>query len=277
MAQSASSTEAPASAPRAIAIGATAAAGAYGGIVLGDLLDIDSDAATIGVIGTSAAGSLLLARATLRGRVVSSGTASSYAVGVVAGLGNGALLAPERPRLGIGLSAMAAGGAVGVLTGNRLQPTAAQARLVGLVGVSGLASAGVTAQLLDVDGRDARLMLVAGMDVGLIGGAALARGLDWSTTRMTYVAISEAGGGVAGLLAAVALSSAGVFAEDGGRDASFGIAALGGMCSGLALGIVVTRDMRPHRRYAASDGASVVLAPLPSAGGAPGIGVAGAF
>jgi len=121
------------------------------------------------------------------------------------------------------------------------------------------------------------VLLAAGLDVGVVAGGYFARKLDWSSSRLTYVTLSEFLGGLtAGAIAVVSLDDE----SNGGSDGQVaGAIVLGGVWGGFALATYLTRDMKPHARYRAQKLAKppVAITPFVTEHGGRGISLAGSW
>jgi hypothetical protein len=262
----------------------------YAGFVLDDLLQLTSKPASVAAVsGTTFAGlgaSLLLTS----GRHISEGVATSYTVGILAGLGNGLLWAPvagidvepsctpeacpdgdvSQLYLGIGLASTIAGGAAGAYLGHHFQPTPAQARFAGLLAFNGISSVGLVEVMLQSDGPHTNTYLAGlgiGLDAGLAAGIALAPHLDWSGARVTYVMLGDAVGALAGGSIALASST---------DDEVSSALVLVGLWGGFGATTLLTRHMAPHARYQPAT-PSVTIAPARIGRDGRGLAVAGTF
>jgi hypothetical protein len=281
----------------------TTLASFYSSFVLVDLFGVsDEKNATLLVTGTTLGGfgaSLFLTN----GRKITDSMAAGYGAGLAIGLGNGLLLSaplgidPDAdcssdPLIGcddgevnqnfllFGLGSMAAGGAAGMYLAYRYDPTAPQARFTALMGVNGLITMGLGMIIADPDDPSDKTvlgLLAAGLDIGVVAGGYFARKLDWSSSRLTYVTLSEFLGGLtAGAIAVVSFDDE----EGGGADGQVAAAiVLGGVWGGFALSTYLTRDMKPHARYRTAKAAKppVAITPFVTEHGGRGISLAGSF
>jgi hypothetical protein len=273
----------------------------YSGFVLVDLFDVsDYKNATLLVTGTTLGGFGVSLFAT-NGRRITDSMASGYGAGLAIGLGNGLLLAaplgidPDAdcssdPLIGcddgdvnqnfllFGLGAMAVGGAAGTYLAYKFDPTAPQARFTALLGVNGLATIGLGMLIADANDLSQKTvlgLLAAGLDGGVVAGAYLSRGLDWSTSRLTYVTLGEFLGGLtAGALTVAAFGDS----DSGDHGQAAAAIVLGGLGGGFALATYFTRNMKPHARYRVVPAtAPITLAPMITPGGGRGIAITGQF
>lgn len=256
----------------------------YSGFVLIDLLDIDDFRPGVAIVaGTTGLGLVGSIYAT-RGRTITEATADAYGIGLGIGVGNGLLLASP---LGLdneteniqmfALGSMVLGGAAGLYLGDQVNPTRAQVSVTGTMGMMGLATVGLGFGIVQPDdiGEDTVLILLAaGLDVGVLGGLAMAPKLDWSVSRARLVTLGAFVGAVAGFAGAAIITGAEDPDDETGRLWSASI--LGGAWGGLGLAWHLTRDMDPDPRYRAESSRTTSIAPT-LIRDAPGFAVAGTF
>jgi len=263
---------------RADFVVSTTLAAFYSGFVLDDLFDITSERGSVAMVTATTALGFGASLYATQDRHVGEGMAAAYSVGLYAGVGNGLLLAPilgvdaegkcnetgcpdgdiNQDYLLFGLGTMIAGGVGGAYLGSRFKPTAPQARLAGLLAINGLYTVGLTlvATDADFDNEDIYFALLAlGADTGLAGGIALAPTIDWSSSRLTYVALGEFLGGLGGFATAVMIGD-----ENINGQAAAGIV-MAGLWTGFGAATYFTRSMTPHSRFAPSS-VSVSVSPL---------------
>ena len=278
---------------RAEVVVSTTLASFYSGFVLADLFNLDDYRANVLVItGATAAGFAGSLLATRHARV-SGGTAEAYTLGLWAGAANGLLLAN---RLGIdpdgssgdgainqsyllfGLGAMALGGAGGYLAADAYQPTRAQIMFTNIAGITGTATAGLLLVTLDVQpsepAKNIPMILALGLDLGVGAGVALTPHVDWSSSRVRYVGLSEFLGALAGFATGAVIY--GASPSDDEVRAMTGLI-LAGTWAGLGTGVYFTRNMAPEAAGAASaPEAGVQIVPFAGRGGG-GVSVGGVF
>lgn len=277
--------EADRTAGRTTFITTTTMASIYAGAVLIDLLDQGDDfrASVALVTGVTAAGFLASFYGT-RGKAITEGAADTYSLGVALGLGNALLLAvpvgldDSEQFNSFALGGLIAGGVTGMYLGDRLQPTRAQAALIGTTSVLGIATVGLglaIAQPKDISADSVLMLLTGGLDAGAAAGVYASQGLDWSLSRARLVGLGTFLGAFGGWAAGALLTGAKF--EDGGRDARiWASTTLAGMWGGFALTWHLTRNMAPGKRFDLAGNERLVV-PTMVAGHAPGLSLAGSF
>ncbi len=152
---------------------------------------------------------------------------------------------------GVALATGTAGLVFASLTASRFDLDAGDAALVNSGAMWGIASGALFWSSFDTDNEVLEPMLLAGLNLGVVAGAVLARGADVSRGRVALIDLSGLGGTVAGF----ALGQA--FDTNTERLSHF---ALVGMATGLIAGTFITRLL---------DEPKIILQPgvAPTAGG----------
>jgi hypothetical protein len=171
-------------------------------------------------------------------------------------------------------ASLAVGGAVGMVAGDRLHLTRAQAGLAGTTSVLGVATAGLTLGILQPDiSADSVLLLMAGsLDVGAALGLGLGSTIDWSVSRQRLTSLGAFLGALGGWATAALLTGAD---SDDSTGRAWAASTLAGMWGGFGLSVYLTRDMKPDARFRTASPAPVVMPTRIR--DAPGFAVSGSF
>ncbi|HWN67778.1 MAG TPA: hypothetical protein VNM90_09060 [Haliangium sp.] len=262
----------------------TTLAGAYGGIVFVDLLDIIDDfRPTLGaVLGGTAVG-FLGSYYGSRGQPISEAMADAYSLGMTLGAGNALLLSFP---LGIDQSenvqlftfgSLALAGAGGMWLAHDARPTRGQVFLTNITSMLGLATAGLGLLIVqpEFDSEDpAFLTLVGGLDAGTATGLALVPRVDWSLSRARLIGLGTFLGGLMTWGATALLT--GTDSDGDGVVRLWSASGLLGLWGGFGLSTHLTRRMEPDPRYLDEAATSTLVMPLAVPGGL-GLGVSGQF
>jgi hypothetical protein len=267
----------------------------YAGLVLLDTFNVDDYRPSVAIVTLTTAAGFVGSLFATRDAKVSEGMAAAYYTGLWTGLANGLLIGPAlgfgpdpdgtgdgevaQGYLTFGLVTMAVGGAAGAYLGHKREPTTAQVRAAGLLGINTFLTTAIGLIVFEADFDDDDnypLVLGLGLDVGLGLGIFAAKDMDWSGSRVTYVGLGEFLGALAGFA-----SSALVIGADpsDGQAKTMAIMTLAGLWGGGGLAVHLTRDLPKHPRYRPRPAAlsSWQLAPVALGGGGTGLGVVGAF
>jgi hypothetical protein len=214
--------------------------GLWTGIALSIIGELDraSLLVTSATAGLGLGASLWLTR---QGRITS-GAASLVGTGIMFGTFDGALVAAlanleTKPALGVTLGAGAAGLLAGAVVGSQTDVTSGSVALATAGGYLGTFLAGMALYAFDVGGRvPAAAALLAGANVGLLGGGVWASQVRVSRGR---VLLCELGGLLGGLAAGGVVALA---AHDGTRREPIAAALTAGVLAGTGLAIHLTRN-----------------------------------
>ena len=220
--------------------------GIWTGIAIDILGDVGGDRAPVLAPLLGMAAGLGGALYATRGGDITAGQAWSVITGLDYGTYNGLLWAAARDArtdkgvVGTALGAGVAGGAVGILVALQRPPQGA-VEMVRSGGLYGTAAGLMGALLFASDSPSSKAIfttLATGMDVGLVGGAALASQVAISRNRMLLIDA----GTVAGL--GFGLGTAWLAAGSGGNGRhALGAGGLVGLGVGMATAILLTRRM----------------------------------
>ncbi|MEZ4398615.1 MAG: PEGA domain-containing protein [Kofleriaceae bacterium] len=259
---------------------AVTSAAALTGYLAGTVTVFSQDAGTTG--GTSVAGvavggvlGYLLIPPDIR-----QSTASLLATTAVAGLLDGLQLGALLERTDNVTNTMAAGGAVlgaaaGALVVRKYDLTDGEAALVNSGLLWGSTSGVLFTQVFGGGDRTALAITAAGVNVGLVAGAVLAKRYPVSRRRAVYIDLA----GAAGLIAGLAIQNAAQASGTGNNNESRAHFTLGGMAVGLGLGVFLTRNQDATVLRVKAPTASPTVTPVWDGGGGRGlvVGIGGAL